>query len=65
MSSHVHGVKLHIDPVEEVEEEQLDREWTMEDFVPKEVNLDEPWRGEEEVLADDNLDSFVDVGELL
>lgn len=65
MSSHVHRVKLGIDPVEEVEEEQLDREWTMEDFVPKEVSLDETWRGEEEVTTDDNLGSFVDVRELL
>ena len=37
----------------------------MKDFVPDEVNLDEPWRGEQEVLADDNLDSFVDVKKLI
>lgn len=51
-------------PVEQLKE-QLNREWTMEDFVPQQINLDEPWRGKEEALADNNLDSFVDVREFL
>ena len=61
----MHDDELGIDPVDEVEEEQLDREWRKEDFVAKEVNLDEPWRGEDEILVDDNLNSFVDVRELI
>ena len=37
----------------------------MKDFIPEEVNLDEPWRGKEEVFPDDNLCSFADVRELI
>ena len=65
ISSYIHDDELDIDQVNKVEEEQLDREWRMKDFEPEEVNLDKPWRGKEEVLADDNLDSFVDVRELI
>ena len=65
ISFYIHDDELSIDLVDEVEEEQLDWEWRMEDCVPEEVNLDESWRCKEEVLPDDNLDSFVDVRELI
>lgn len=47
-------------------DDDLDREWGLEDFVSNEqIEEDEPWDRDDEVFADIELTSVIDVRELI
>ena len=43
----------------------MHKKWRDEDFIPDEADIEGPWRGVDEVLADENLLSEDEVRELI